>query len=518
MSLSSLFSQLGLTANAAENSPVIDVPRERLAELATRIDREFSLPLSLMYATDERATSQSYYVHVVFAVDAESTLFTLRASIPATDLTYPSLTATVMAAHWYERLIWDQFGIVAVGHPDWRRLMHHQNIPAGTFPMRKDFAWNTKLNYADEPYPMHAVEGQGVYEIPVGPIHAGIIEPGHFRFNVRGERILTLEGKLFFKHKGVEKLLEGKTPAEAVPFVEHVTGNMSVAHAIAFAEAVERICGTQISERAKVLRSFLNEVERVAMHLFDVGNMGGMGTGFTFMAAQCFRLNELVRRLGVDLTGHRFFRGAVVPGGLSRDISIDALKKAVEELNRIEADFKKVIDIAYGKDGLMERFETTGVLTASTAKALGGLGLPVRASGVDRDLRRERPYAAYATFKPTVITQTSGDVRARFDMRVQELAVSFTLLRDMVAKMPTGSANVAVTPKAGSAYGWSEGWLGEVLDWVRLDANGTIERCVIRDPSFCNWSLFGEIGPGNIVPDFPLCNKSLNLSYSGTDM
>ena len=518
MKLSSLLSELGLHGAGAEASLTVDVAREQLAELATRLDREYHLPLSLMFATDERATSQSYFVHAVFAVDEDGSLLTLRAGIPMNDLTVPSITATVMAAHWYERLIWDQFGIVATGHPDWRRLMHHQNIPAGTFPMRKDFAWNTKLAQADEPYPMHAVEGQGIYEIPVGPIHAGIIEPGHFRFNVRGERILTLEGKLFFKHKGVEKLLEGKTPVEAMPFVEHVTGNMSVAHAIAFCEAVERISGTHVPERAKVLRSFLNEVERVAMHVFDVGNMGGMGTGFTFMAAQCFRLNELVRRLGVELTGHRFFRGAIVPGGLSRDISNETLKKAIDEFGRIEAELKKVMGVAYGKDGLMERFETTGVLSKATALAMGGLGLPVRSSGVARDLRVERPYAAYGTFQPNVVVQTSGDVRARFDARVLELAESFRLMREMVEKIPSGSVSAPVAAKAGSAFGWSEGWLGEVLDWVRLDEDGKIERCVIRDPSFCNWSLFGEIGPGNIVPDFPLCNKSLNLSYSGTDM
>lgn len=517
MKLPIVLSQLGLSA-ASGHFPVVDVPRERLAELVTCAVNELGLPLSLMYATDERKEANAFFVHAVVAVDEDGALLTLRAKIPFDHPSYPSVTATVMAAHWYERLMWDQFGIVAEGHPDWRRLMHHENIPANTYPLRKDFAWNAKLPHADEPHPMHAVEGKGIFEIPVGPIHAGIIEPGHFRFNVRGERIVTLEGKLFFTHKGVEKMLEGRTPAEAMSFVERVSGNMAAAHSIAFCEAVERIADANVPERAKYLRVFLNELERVSMHLFDIGNIAGNGTGFSFMAAQGFRLLELTRRLSEKLTGHRYLRGMIVPGGISRDISDADLQSAAVDLNVIELDLKKVLEIAYASDGLMERFETSGVLKKDAAIAYGGVGLAARASGVDRDIRRERPYAAYESLKTNVATHASGDVRARFDLRVAELAESFRLIRECVANMPSGSVATSLKLKEGSTYGWSEGWLGEILDWVRLDASGRIDRCVIRDPSFCNWPLFGEIGPGNIVPDFPLCNKSLNLSYSGTDM
>jgi len=516
MTKTTLLKELGLTADV--HASMVDVSREQIADLVDRAVNTHGLPLSLMFATDERTTSDAFYVHAVIAIDEEATLLTLRAKLPADDPTYPSVTATVMAAHWYERLMGDQFGITAVGHPDWRRLMHHQNIPAGTYPLRKDFAWDTKLPHANEPDPMHAVEGKGIYEIPVGPIHAGIIEPGHFRFNVRGERIITLEGKLFFTHKGVEKLLEGKTPDEALPFVERVSGNMPVAHAIAFCEAIERISNAQAPERAAYLRMFLNEYERVSMHLFDIGNMGGMGTGFTFVAAQCWRLLEQVRRLGEELTGHRFFRGMVVPGGMVRDISNATLKDAIKRLDLIEQDFQEIMKVAYAADGLMERFETTGILKPDAAIAYGAVGLPARASGIDRDIRRERPYAAYGKIGCAVLCEVHCDVRARFNLRVKEIAESLRLLRKCVKTMPKGEVRTGLVRASGSAYGWSEGWLGEVLDWVRLDAEGRIDRCVIRDPSFCNWPLFGEIGPGNIIPDFPLCNKSLNLSYSGTDM
>ncbi len=471
--------------------------------------------LALMYATDEGG--QGYAVNAVCSLPGESGFTTFRAEIPKSDPRYPSLTVNIMAAHWYERQIRDQFGIVPEGHPDLRRLMHHENIPEGTHPLRKEFAWNTKLAQGHVPYPMHAVEGKGVFEIPVGPIHAGIIEPGHFRFNVRGERILALEGKLFFKHKGVEKLVEGKTPEEALPFVERVSGDMVVGHTLAYVQALERARGTTVSKRTEHLRCLYNELERITMHLFDIGNMGGMGTGFTFMAAQGFRMVEMMRRLNETLVGHRFLRGAIMLGG-AHDLDQDARAKIRETINRIEKDIKKVLDIAFATDGLLERFETTGVLSKEAARAYGAQGVPARASGVAIDARHDRPYAAYETLNVAVVTEKSGDVAARFRVRVRELAESFRLVREIIADLPHAETATTFSRGSGEALGWAESWRGEVVDFVRLTKEGRIERLVIRDPSFCNWALFGELAPGNIIPDFPLCNKSLNLSYSGNDL
>ncbi len=472
-------------------------------------------PLVFMYATDERAEKGCFAVHAVFS--KKSQFFTLRTELAAESPIYPSLTRTIMAVHWYERLIHDQFGIVAENHPDWRRLIRHENIPAGTYPLRKDFAWNTKLAHANEPYPMHAVSGRGIYEIPVGPIHAGIIEPGHFRFNVRGERIITLEGKLFFKHKGVEKMVEGKAPQQALAFIERISGDMVVGHTLAFVEAVERASEHTPSARIQMLRSVWNELERVTAHVFDMGNMGGMGTGFTFMAAQGFRMTEKLRRLHETLTGHRFLRGAITIGG-ARDILAKDAEQLRATLDNVERDMKKVLAIALRNDGLMERFETTGVLTKEAAEAYGARGLPARASGVDFDLRRDHPYAGYVTKQPGIVVETEGDVAARFRARVREFEESLAFIRFALENLPKGHSQEPFRAKQGSALGWAESWRGGVIDWVRLDENGMIDRCAISDPSFCNWPLFGEIGPGNIVPDFPLCNKSLNLSYSGTDL
>jgi Ni,Fe-hydrogenase III large subunit/Ni,Fe-hydrogenase III component G len=499
---------------AIPDAGVVVIAPEKLAETIAALDAE-GAPLALLFATDERKEAKRFVVHA--SVYASDGLLTLVAQLSGTEPTYPSITRLVMAAHWFERLMFDQFGIIAEGHPDFRRLVHHENVPAHTYPLRKDFAWNTKLPVAAEPYPMHAVEGKGVYEIPVGPIHAGIIEPGHFRFNVRGERILTLEGKLFFTHKGVEKLLEGKTPTEAFPFIERVSGDMSVGHTIAFAEAVEKATGTDVPKRARALRSVWNELERLAAHVFDIGNIGGNGTGYTVMAAQGFRMLEVLRREFESLVGHRYLRGAIMLGG-AHDISEEEIQHLLAVLSKTERELAAVLDIAFSTDGLMERFETTGVLSGAAARAYGARGLPARASGICADMRISHPYAGYAQHVPEVVVEQAGDVAARFRVRARECTESLRLIREILSALPKGKSVVPLETEVGSAYGWNESWRGAVIDWVRLSPDGRIDRAVVTDPSFLNWPLFGEIGPGNIIPDFPLCNKSLNLSYSGTDL
>ncbi len=512
MTMLTLLKELGLSDS---DDGVTTVPAETLRDRVLEITAR-GYPLVLMYATDERHAGRAFHVHAVFSIQKVGFL-TLRTDLDRSVPRYPSVTHSVMAAHWYERQIFDQFGIVPEGHPDLRRLMHHENIPEGTHPMRKDFAWDTKLAHASVPFPMHRVEGKGIYEIPVGPIHAGIIEPGHFRFNVRGERILSLEGKLFFKHKGVEKLVEGKTPQEALQFVERVSGDMVVGHTLTYVQAIEAATGTEVSERARFLRTIYSELERITMHTFDIGNIAGMGTGFTFMAAQCFRLVEKLRRLNETLVGHRYLRGAVILGG-AHNIHKENIELIRTTLATLERELEGIIQIAYASDGLMERFDMTGILTEEAARAYGAQGVAARASGVLIDARVDHPYAAYPKMGVVVVTKSIGDVSARFRVRVKEFRESIRIIRAALDALPEGKCETTLVLKAGAAYGASEAWRGMVIDWVRLDEAGKIDRLVIRDPSFCNWPLFGELAPGNIVPDFPLCNKSLNLSYSGNDL
>jgi len=504
-------------ANARGDETHCQVEPSEFSALVEKLHLGLGLPLSLVYGTDNRKELGTFGVHAVLSIDEEAKWIVISTSVSSESPAYPSLTTTMMASHWYERYLQDMFGIVAEGHPDPRRLVHHENIPEGTHPLRKDFAWNTKLDHAQVPYPMHHVQGEGIYEIPVGPIHAGIIEPGHFRFNVAGERIITLEGKLFFTHKGVEKLLEGKTPTEALPFIERLSGDMAASHTLAFCQAIEKISGVSVPSRANAIRVALCELERITMHIHDLANIAGMGTGYTLMAANGFRIKERLIRLSQDILGNRFWRGAIVPGGVTRDWSKEESELIDRVVTEAVKEMQELIKMAMQSDGLRERLETSGVLKHDAAIAYGAVGLPARASGVMRDVRSHHPYAGYPEVSWKIVSAVSGDVYARYRCRIDELDISLRILQEALHLHQDTPVAVDVQLQDGSALGAVESWRGEILTAVHLK-EGKVERCMPRDPSFCNWALFAELGPGNIVPDFPLCNKSLNLSYSGTDM
>ncbi len=509
----------GLNLSKSENGIITTfTERKNISNISSELVKKYKLPLALIFGTDDRKEEKSFGVHFIFSNDAHHERLIVSIKVPEADATYPSITTSVMAAHWYERYLRDMFGIEPVDHPDLRRLVSHENIPEKIFPLRKDFAWNTKLAHANIGYPMHHVEGEGIYEIPVGPIHAGIIEPGHFRFNVAGERIISLEGKLFFTHKGVEKIVEGKTVVEVLPFIERISGDMAASHSLAYVQAIENISFCEIPKRAKMLRTLICELERITMHIHDLGNIGGMGTGYSFVASNCFRVKERMMRLSDRILGNRFWRGAIIPGGIKKDFTSDELKYIQMETESAYKETKEIVETALKSDGFLDRLQATGILPTNAAEAFGALGVAARASGINRDTRRDYPYAAYADLPISVIVRSSGDVYARYKLRMEELEQSVALVEKIVASVKMGEiVHLCSVVKDGFGLGAVESWRGEIICAV-IVKNGVIERCVPRDPSFCNWPLFGIIGPGNIVPDFPLCNKSLNLSYSGTDL
>lgn len=495
----------------------IRVSRDDLAKISTKLFGEEKFPLSLFFGTDNRKETGNFQVHAVFSLDQEKKWLKISAEIPSGNPQYPALSRTIMAAHWYERYLRDMFGITPVGHPDLRRLVHHENIPQNIHPLRKDFQWNSKLLKDNIAYPMHHVSGAGITEIPVGPIHAGVIEPGHFRFNVAGERILTLEGKLFFTHKGVEKLLEGKKIDEALPFIERISGDMSASHSLAYAQAVEKISDCEVPKRAQVLRVVIAECERITMHIHDLANIGGMGTGYSFIAANGFRIKERMMRLSDSVCGNRFWRGMIIPGGMKKDIEKESLERILETSQEAFHEIDKIVSVALDSEGFLDRLQYTGELSKEAAEAFGAVGPAARASQIDRDVRRDHPYACYGDFPVKVIVKKSKDVFARYRMRIKEIEQSIILLQTLVEKIGSGSVGKELVVKDGFAIGAVESWRGEIVCALEIK-DGRIERCYPRDPSFCNWALFGVMGPGNIVPDFPLINKSLNLSYSGNDL
>lgn len=512
-----------LTIGSLREDMTIDVHAQDASTFSEFIFQaaDHAYRLAWVFGTDDRTITKTFGVHAVL-IPRESQFPTLlvRVALPEDTPQYPSLTRKLIAANWYERYMSDMFGIIPEGHPDPRRLVHHENVPRGVHPLRKDFAWNTRMQYAHEPYPMQKVEGEGVYQIPVGPIHAGIIEPGHFRFSVVGERILNLESKLFFTHKGVEKLLEGKSPEEAMPYIERISDDSAVGHALTFSLAIESLTRAKVPQRAAYLRVLLAELERLTMHIHDIANIAGMGTGYTIMAAQGFRIKEELVRLSDRVFQNRFWRGYVCIGGVARDLSISEIEDIRTTVKKVMDDMRALLHIGLESDGLIERMANSGVLKQDAALAYGAVGVAARAARIPWDVRIDRPYAAYKNMDVVAATKSAGDVYARFMVRAAEIEISARLIThslDAIRNTPE-AVRIPVTLSPGESYASVEGWRGEILHFLRLNPDGTIDRAAFRDPSFANWPLFGELAPGNIVPDFPLCNKSLNLSYSGTDL
>ena len=483
-------------------------------------DPELRGSLSLLWAIDHRPREARDELWYLFTLAARKDWLLLTVDLAEEEREFASITPMVHAAKWYEREIRDLFGLIPVGHPDMRRLVRHEHWPKGVHPLKKDCAWDQVLERAQGEYAFRKIHGDGVFEIPVGPIHAGIIEPGHFRFSVAGEPILQLEVRHFWKHRGVEKLFEQQRLTEAVPLAERVSGDTSVGHSLAYCQAVETLLGMTVPPRARYLRSLFLELERLHNHIGDVGAICN-DTAYALAHAHCGRLKEQLMQLNDGLTGSRFLRGVNRVGGVSIDLSGVQLSQVDAELQAIEQEFSGIEKILLANASLTERLENTGVLSESIAWDHAVMGVVGRASGIDRDLRRDRPFAAYPECQPKVAVYRYGDVRARMRVRLDEVHDSMRLIHTLRRQLPMGPlATQAVEPVTQGQWAISavEGWRGEILYVVMAGEEGRIHRCKVRDPSFVHWPAIQWAALGNIVPDFPLINKSFNLSYAGNDL
>ena len=484
--------------------------------LARLLVRELRADLRLMVATDRRADRRVFDVHYLFARPREDWFVHATVSVDTAEPAIPSLATLHYPASRFEREITDLFGIRALGHPDPRPLVRHAFWPADWFPLRKD-APARQFHDDGQPFPFQQVRGEGVYEIPVGPVHAGIIEPGHFRFSVVGETIIDMKARLYFTHKGTEKLFEGRAPVDGVALAERVSGDSTVGHALAYCQAVEAAAGATVPIRARWLRLVLLELERLYNHVGDVGMILN-DTGFAVAHAHAFRIRERLLRLNKRVTGNRLLRGGVIAGGVAVDAP-GGLDLAAE-VDAAVRDFDEIVAISLENTLVTDRLDTTGRLTTRTARDHGVLGLVARASGLDADVRRDHPFAAYAELAPRVVLHDAGDVRARTLVRVEEARESARLIRRAFETLPAGPLAVDVPPLPAfePAFSLVEGWRGAVIHWVMAGAGGTLERVKIFDPSFLNWPALSYALINNIVPDFPLCNKSFNQSYAGNDL
>ncbi|MBI5628284.1 MAG: NADH-quinone oxidoreductase subunit C [Candidatus Rokubacteria bacterium] len=472
--------------------------------------------LVAMLADDRRADAEAFHVHYLFAPERLSWCLHATVAADPVDPTVPSLAVFRYPASRFEREIRDLFGIVPVDHPDPRPLVRHGFWPDDYFPLRKD-ARPREFSDDGRPFPFGEVRGEGVYEIPVGPVHAGVIEPGHFRFSVLGETILDMKSRLYFTHKGTEKLFEGRLPEDGLELAERVSGDTTVGHALAYCQAIEALAGVEVPARARYLRVVLLELERLYNHIGDFGAIVN-DTGFAVAHAHCLRIRERLWRLNKALTGSRLLRGGVVPGGVGADLAAGLdLAGAVAA---VVHDFEEIVAISLQNTLVMDRLDGTGRLSNRIARDYGTLGFVARASGIDADVRRDCPFAAYEELRFRVPVHESGDVKARTLVRVEEVRESAGLIRQAVAAMPAGdlTVEVAAMPAYEPAFSLVEGWRGAIFHWVMTDGAGRLRRVKIVDPSFLNWPSLSYALLENIVPDFPICNKSYNQSYSGNDL
>jgi Ni,Fe-hydrogenase III large subunit len=436
------------------------------------------------------------------------------ASLPVIDARFPSIGRYHAPALRLERTIRDLYGFEPEGHPDLRPWIDH-----GAFGVLAPLGSNVSANARDPAdYEFLPVHGHGLHQIPVGPVHAGIIEPGHFRFTANGETVVRLEERLGYVHKGIERLLSGVDLETAQRIVARVSGDATVATSFAFARAVEAACEVVVPTRAQVLRGIMAELERMANHLGDIGAICN-DAAFALIHAHAGILRERILAACDEAFGHRLMMDRVVPGGVAADLTDKRTRLLLGTLDVVMRGFEHIVRVYDLTPSLQDRTCGTGRVGADLAARWGAGGHVGRASGRSFDARRDLAYPPYDSASFDVPVFTAGDVDARVWVRIREIEASAGLLRGWLAALPEGGVRVPLRPVDAGAEGiaMTEAFRGDVLVWVRLAGAG-VARCHVRDPSSFQWPLLEAAIEGNIVADFPLCNKSFNCSYSGHDL
>ncbi len=435
------------------------------------------------------------------------------ASLSCPERKYPSLSEVRPGAIRLERALRDLWGITPVGLSDPRPWLDHGRWPVSRpLALPRGPAPETPVDY-----PFLPVEGEALHIIPVGPVHAGVIEPGHFRFTCSGESVVRLEARLGYTHKGVEELMAGKPLAEAAKLAARLSGDSTVAYSLAFARAVEAATASEAPPRAHWLRALMAELERIANHLLDVGGVCN-DAAFPVMLAHCTTLREEVLRANAACFGHRLLMDRILPGGVSHDLTREGGATLRKLCATLAQRLNILVDIYDDLPSLQDRTVGTGIVRPALARRFGAGGVVGRASMQGGDARKAVAYPPYDELDFAVPTQPLGDVNARIWQRIEELRESLSLVNQLMDGMPGGPLTRPIPTRGGEGMALVEGFRGEILLWLRLSEAGKVVRCHPRDPSWFQWPLLEAAIENNIVADFPLCNKSFNCSYSGVDL
>ncbi len=503
---------LGLTVHNGQSVLLNDIPNVTIEKFRLKVVERVQQGERIVALFGNPESSEVVRLFVVLANDKQGTL-----SIFSTDVkdVYPALTPDCPQAHWFEREIAEQMGIVPQGHPWLKPIRFHHSYRQG-----KD-AWGRKEGESIIPSVTNffQVEGEEIHEVAVGPVHAGIIEPGHFRFQCHGENVFHLEISLGYQHRGIEKALMGGPNSRTVHYMETLAGDTTIGHTLAYSQALESLSSCQISMRAQVLRGVALELERLANHTGDLGALAN-DVGYLPTASYCGRLRGDFLNMTALLCGNRFGRDMVRPGGFVFDVDHHLVSELLKRLEKTYDDVKNAVDLLWVTPSVVDRFEETGKITTPWANDLGLVGVAARACGIERDVRFDFPSGIYRLTQIPVSSCLNGDVFARAFVRFLEIERSVEFIREQLKVLPEGPVSRKIDSLKANAFivSLQEGWRGEICHVALTDDRGHFSRYKVIDPSFHNWMGLAMALRHEQISNFPLCNKSFNLSYCGHDL